>query len=83
MPIITLDLPADVFAALRRNPDEFAREMRFAAAVHWYTRGEISQSRAATVAGMTRVEFLDELALRKIEAFAVDTEGLRRELARG
>ncbi len=33
MRTITIDLPETVFAALRKAPDEFVREMRIAAAV--------------------------------------------------
>jgi predicted HTH domain antitoxin len=83
MAIVTLDLPPDVFSALRKSPGEFVREMRIAAAIYWYSRGEVSQGKAADVAGMTRVEFLDELARRKVDAFVVDEEDLRRELERG
>ncbi len=83
MPTLTLDLPADVLAALRRSPEEFVREMRIAAAIYWYTRSEVSQSRAADIAGMHRVEFLDELARRKIDVFQVDPHELKRELERG
>lgn len=80
---VTLDLPAEIFSALRRSPDEFVREMRIAAAIHWYSRGEISQSKAAEIAGMERVEFIDELAKQKVDAFVVDQESLRQELERG
>ncbi len=37
---ITMKLDEDVLSALRRSPDEFANEMRLAAAIHWYKRGE-------------------------------------------
>lgn len=83
MATITLDLPADVFSALRRSPQEFAIEMRIAAAIFWYTQGEISQGKAAQIAGMTRVEFLDELTKRKVDVVVVDPEDLRREFERG
>lgn len=83
MATVTLDLPPDVFSALRKSPAEFVREMRIAAAIYWYSRGEVSQGKAAEVAGMTRVEFLDELARRKVDAFVVDEDDLRRELERG
>ena len=80
---ITLQMPDDVFAALRRSPDEFAREMRLAAAVHWYSRGEISQEKAAEIAGLNRKEFLLALAREKVDVFLVDFDDLKRELALG
>lgn len=83
MPTITLDLPEDVFSSLRRSPEEFAREMRLAAAIHWYSRGEVSQEKAARIAGLSRVEFMDELARRKVDVFVVDLDDLKQELSRG
>jgi len=80
---VTLELPDDVFSALRRSPDEFVRELRLAAAVHWYQRGEISQEKAAQIAGLDRTDFLLALAEEKAPAFVVDPEGLRRELELG
>ncbi len=80
---ITLQMPDDVFAALRRSPDEFARELRLAAAVHWYSRGDISQEKAAEIAGLNRKEFLLALAREKVDVFLVDFDDLKRELALG
>ena len=54
--------------------------MRFAAAVQWHHLGQISGSKAAQVAGMTRLEFLDELARRKLDVIKIDLDQLRREL---
>src|SRR3990172_3472139 len=80
---LTLQMPDDVFAALRRSPEEFARELRLAAAVHWYSRGEISQEKAAEIAGLNRKEFLLALAREKVDVFLVDIDDLRRELELG
>ncbi|REJ85552.1 MAG: UPF0175 family protein [Acidobacteria bacterium] len=82
MPTVTFDLPADVFSALRRSPEEFQREMRLAAAIHWYSQGEISQGKAAEIGGVTRAAFLEELFRRRIPALQTSTEELRQELAR-
>jgi len=82
MPTVKLEFSEDVFSSLRRSPDEFAREMRLAAAIHWYSRGEISQEKAAQIAGLDRTGFLDALAQRKVDVFAVDTEELKKELDR-
>jgi predicted HTH domain antitoxin len=83
MQTITLDLPEDVFVAMRRSPEEFAREMRLAAAMLWYSRGIISQERAAEIAGLNRAEFLQALARNEIDVFQVDFDDLKRELGRG
>lgn len=64
---VTIDLPPEVLSSLRRSPEEFVRDMRLAAAVHWYSRGEISQGLAAEIAGMTRADFIDELARQKVD----------------
>lgn len=80
---ITLKLPEDVFSTLRRSPDEFARALRLAAAVYWYERGEISQEKAADLAGLDRTDFLLALAREQVDAFVVDLDDLKRELNRG
>lgn len=80
---VTLELPTEVFSALRRSPEEFGRELRLAAAIHWYSRNEVSMEKAAMIAGLNRRDFLLALAARNIEAFSVDVDELERELARG
>jgi predicted HTH domain antitoxin len=79
---VTLELPEEVFSALKRSPEEFARDLRLAAAIHWYERGEVSQEKAARIAGMDRTDFLAELAREKANAFVVDFDDLKRELER-
>lgn len=83
MATVTLDLPADVFSALRRSPEEFARELRLAAAIYWYSRSQVSQEKAASIAGLDRTDFLMALARESVDAFQVDFDDLERELARG
>lgn len=83
MPKVTLDLPEEVFSALRRSPDEFVRELRLAAAIYWYQKSEISQEKAATIAGLNRRDFLMALCREQVDVFAVDFDDLQRELERG
>jgi predicted HTH domain antitoxin len=80
---IRLELPEEALAALRRSPEEFAREMRLAAAIHWYERGLISQEKAAEIAGLNRSRFLAALAAEQQDAFVVDMDDLKREIERG
>ncbi len=83
MPTVTMNLPEDVFSALRRSPEEFAREMRLAAAMLWYSRGMISHEKAAEVADLSRADFLKALAQNEMDVFTVDFNDLKREVDRG
>jgi predicted HTH domain antitoxin len=66
-----------------RSPDEFARELRLAAAIHWYERGAVSQEKAAYIAGLDCTDFLTALAREQTDVFQVDFGSLRRELQGG
>ena len=83
MVTLTLQLPEDVFSARRRSPDEFMKDLLFAAAAYWYSRGEISQEKAAHIAGLDRTDFLLTLAREGLDVFPVDFEDLKEELTRG
>lgn len=80
MTLLAMDLPEYVFSALRLAPREFADEMRIAAAVQWYGEQRISQGKAAEIAGISRVAFVDELRRRHVPAIQIDVAELDAEL---
>ena len=80
---VQVDFESDVFATLRRSPEEVAREMRLAAAVVWYAQGRVSQGRAAEIAGVSRAELLDALSESGVSACQETLEDLDEVLARG
>jgi predicted HTH domain antitoxin len=82
MATLTIELPESAFSALRRSPQEFAKEMRIAAAVQWYAQQQISQEKAAEIAGLSRTEFLDELFRRRVPASQVTLQELVKEIER-
>jgi predicted HTH domain antitoxin len=68
MATMTHEILLSAFAALHLSPTELAREMRIAACAQWYAQGSISQERAAEIAGLSRIEFLEELFRCKVPA---------------
>ena len=85
MSTYSIELPLSAFSALRKEPEEFLTEMKYAAAVKWYELGEISQGKAAEIAGLSRSDFIDLLSRYKVSIIQYTEESLERELqdARG
>lgn len=80
MTTVSIQLPETVFSALRKNPHEFVQEMRIAAAVKWYELGEISQGKAAEIAGVTRSEFIQALSRYQVSFMQYTSVELAEEL---
>jgi predicted HTH domain antitoxin len=81
MQTIQIDLPDTVFSALRKAPDEFVQEMRVAAAVKWYELGEVSQGKAAEIAGLSRSGLIEALSRYQVSVWQYSAEELAQELA--
>ncbi|MBR8840272.1 MAG: UPF0175 family protein [Stigonema ocellatum SAG 48.90 = DSM 106950] len=81
MKTVSIEFPESVFSSLRKAPAEFAQEMRIAAAVKWYEIGEISQGKAAEIAGLNRAEFIKILERYKVSTFQYTPEELAEEIS--
>jgi len=76
---ITFELPDEVVPSAT-TPEEFVRDLRLAAAIHWYSRGLISQGNGAQIAGMDRRSFILALGRAGVDAIQVSPQELKAEV---
>ena len=77
---LAFDIDPSVLASVRRDPEEFVRELRLAAAVKWYELERVSQGRAAEIAGVSRAEFIDALGRFGVTPFQQRGEEILADL---
>ena len=58
---IIVEVPPNLPDAVQCSPSEFSREAKLAMAAKLYEMKRLSSGMAATIAGVTRVQFLREL----------------------
>lgn len=83
MASVTMQIPDDLLLRIKTKGGEPAEALRLAAAFSLCSRGELSTSQAARLAGLTYADFLEAAARAKIELFPVDLEELKEEISRG
>ena len=59
---LEFEVPDSALFALRRAPGELPGKFRLMAAAKFYEVGDLSQERAAELAGLTRQEFISALS---------------------
>ena len=77
---VSFTVNRDIFSALRQDPEHFVPELRLAAAIKWYELGIVSQAKAAEIAGISRSEFITELARFKVTPFQYNADEISQEV---
>src|SRR5439155_11348289 len=83
MASVTMQIPDDLLLRVTNRGGEPAEALRLAAALSLCSRGELSTSQAARLAGLTYADFLEAAARAKVELFPVDLQELKEEIGRG
>ena len=82
MATITFELPDDQLQGLGEDVQAAVRAIRLAAAFHLCSRGEISTSRAARLAGLSYAGFLEAAVKHKVDLYNYDAAEIKEEIGR-
>ena len=74
--------PAGVETVAHMTKAEFERNLRLMAALKMFELGKLSSGKAAELAGVNRVQFLEACAQYGVSALNYPTEALEQELIR-
>lgn len=77
---IAFEVPQDLLAALKLGVQDLARGMRLLAAIAFFQEKRLSLGKAAELAGVNRLEFMETLARRGVVVFDYDESELATEL---
>ena len=78
---IILEVPDEVLISMKETSNEFARHLCMAASVKLYQMGKLSSGRAAQLAGIPRVAFLNSLSEYGVPMIDLTRDKLIQDLA--
>lgn len=80
MGAVTIPYPEGLPQTLKLSDSEFSDEVRFLAAAKFYELGKISSGKAAKMAGLDRISFIERLGHYKIPAINIQAEEIEKEI---
>lgn len=80
MSTVQLEIPEEVLISLKETPETISQQIRIVAAVKLFELGKLSSGRAAQLAGMSRVQFLNSLGNYQVSPFSLSEPELEQDV---
>lgn len=80
MSTIQIEVPDEVLISLKETAETLSREMSILAAVKLFELGRLSSGRAAQLAQLSRVEFLNIIGRYQVSPFMLSPEELEQDV---
>jgi predicted HTH domain antitoxin len=74
MSVVSINVPQEVFLDLHEDKDDFTEYAKKVVALDLYKNKKVSLGYCASIAGMTKEEFVQFLSLNGISIFSYDSE---------
>lgn len=81
MSVESLDLPKGLEQSVRLTRSELVQEIRLMAALKMFELGKLSSGKAAELADLSRIEFLEACSRYRISPFNYPDDAVETELA--
>jgi predicted HTH domain antitoxin len=78
---VSFEIPSDLLASLKMGPNTLGQQIRVLAAVTYFKEKKLSLGKAAQLAGLNRLVFMDVLTDQGLVMFDFDEAELDAELA--
>jgi len=80
MSIVQVEVPEEVLISLKETPKTISRELSILAAVKLFEMGKLSSGRAAQLAQLSRIEFLNVIGCYQVSPFSLSVEELEQDV---
>jgi predicted HTH domain antitoxin len=80
METVKFEISQDILASLKVGPPDLARQMRLLSAISYFQEKKLSLGKAAELAGVNRLDFMDILSKKGIVVFDYDESEAQVEL---
>ncbi|MCI8852784.1 MAG: UPF0175 family protein [Lachnospiraceae bacterium] len=74
MCIVSIDVPEEILLDLHTDKEDFTNYTKKMLALDLYKNRKVALGYCASVAGMTKEEFIQYLGINKVSIFSFDTE---------